>query len=55
MQDANNSLVLRAQEDSKRVVSWPNQADFISFRHHTYEAPRGAKSVRSPSAGRASS
>ncbi len=22
-----------------------NQADYISFRHHTYEMPRGAKSV----------
>ena len=30
---------------SKRVVTFANQADFISFRHHTYEQPRGAKSV----------
>jgi hypothetical protein len=34
-----------AQDDSKRVISFVNQADYISFRHHTYEAPRGAKSV----------
>ena len=27
------------------MISWVNQADYISFRHHTYEAPRGAKSV----------
>ncbi len=30
---------------SKRVVTFANQADFISFRHHMYEQPRGAKSV----------
>ena len=30
---------------SKRVVTFANQADFISFRHHTYDMPRGAKSV----------
>ena len=23
----------------------PTQSDYISFRHHTYEMPRGAKSV----------
>ena len=33
------------QEESKRVVTLANQADFISFRHHTYEQPRGAASV----------
>lgn len=30
---------------SKRVMTFANQADFISFRHHTYEQPRGAKSI----------
>ena len=31
--------------DTKRVMTFANREDFISFRHHTYEAPRGAKSV----------
>ena len=31
--------------DSKRVMTFANQEDFISYRHHTYEMPRGAKSV----------
>jgi hypothetical protein len=26
-------------------MTFANQADFISFRHHTYEQPRGAKSI----------
>lgn len=30
---------------SKRVVTFANDADYISLRHHTYEMPRGAKSV----------
>ena len=33
------------KDDSKRVVTFANQSDFISFRHHTYDMPRGAKSV----------
>ncbi len=33
------------QDESKRVITWANQADYVSFRHHTYEAPKGAKSV----------
>lgn len=33
------------QDSSKRVLTISNQDDFISFRHHTYEMPRGAKSV----------
>ncbi|BDA43107.1 U3 small nucleolar ribonucleoprotein protein IMP4 [Coccomyxa sp. Obi] len=33
------------KDDSKRVISFVNQSDYISFRHHTYEMPRGAKSV----------
>ncbi len=33
------------QDDSKRVISFVNQSDYISFRHHTYEMPCGAKSV----------
>lgn len=31
--------------DTKRVLTFANKNDFISFRHHTYEMPRGAKSV----------
>ena len=26
-------------------MTFANQSDFISFRHHTYDMPRGAKSV----------
>lgn len=33
------------QESSKRVITICNQDDFISFRHHTYEMPKGVKSV----------
>lgn len=36
---------LRPQDDSKRVVTFANRADYISFRHHTYTMPKGAKSV----------
>eukprot|EP00249_Psilotum_nudum_P003059 c16377_g1_i1 orf=380-1255(-) len=31
--------------DSKRVITFANQADYISFRHHTYEKPAGVKSI----------
>lgn len=31
--------------DAKRVVTFANADDYISFRHHTYSAPRGAKSI----------
>lgn len=33
------------KQDSKRVMTYANRDDFISFRHHTYEKPRGEKSV----------
>lgn len=33
------------KEDSKRVVTFANREDFVSFRHHTYAAPRGPKSA----------
>lgn len=33
------------KDDSKRVVTFANDNDYISFRHHTYTAPRGAKSI----------
>jgi U3 small nucleolar ribonucleoprotein protein IMP4 len=33
------------KDDSKRVVTFANDKDYISFRHHTYSAPRGAKSI----------
>ncbi|KAJ7552923.1 hypothetical protein O6H91_06G077000 [Diphasiastrum complanatum] len=31
--------------DSKRIITFANQSDFISFRHHVYEKPAGPKSV----------
>lgn len=31
--------------DAKRVLTFSNGEDFISFRHHTYEMPRGVKSI----------
>ncbi|KAI7842554.1 hypothetical protein COHA_003791 [Chlorella ohadii] len=34
------------KHDSKRVITFANQSDFISFRHHTYEMPKGAKSIQ---------
>ena len=33
------------KEESTRVITLANQQDFISFRHHVFEKPRGAKSV----------
>jgi U3 small nucleolar ribonucleoprotein protein IMP4 len=30
---------------SKRVITFANDADYVSMRHHTYEMPRGASSV----------
>eukprot|EP00244_Chara_vulgaris_P014945 TRINITY_DN9753_c0_g1_i1.p1 TRINITY_DN9753_c0_g1~~TRINITY_DN9753_c0_g1_i1.p1 ORF type:complete len:292 (+),score=47.85 TRINITY_DN9753_c0_g1_i1:61-936(+) len=33
------------KDDSKRVISFVNQSDYISFRHHTFEMPQGVKSV----------
>jgi len=31
--------------ETKRVITFANQEDFISFRHHTYDMPRGEKSI----------
>lgn len=31
--------------DTKRVMTFANQADYVSFRHHTYSMPKGPKSV----------
>jgi len=31
--------------DSKRIITFANQSDFISFRHHTYEMKAGVKSI----------
>lgn len=31
--------------DAKRIVTFANRADFIAFRHHTYERPRGNASI----------
>lgn len=33
------------QDDCKRIVTLANQRDFISFRHHTYDMPKGTKSI----------
>ncbi|KAF6259237.1 anticodon-binding protein [Scenedesmus sp. NREL 46B-D3] len=33
------------KDDSKRVVTFANADDYVSFRHHTYSAPKGAKSI----------
>ncbi|KAK9828571.1 hypothetical protein WJX72_000814 [[Myrmecia] bisecta] len=33
------------KDDSKRVITFANQSDYISFRHHTYTMPKGAKSI----------
>lgn len=33
------------KDDSKRVVTFANSDDYISFRHHVYSAPKGAKSI----------
>jgi rRNA maturation protein Rpf1 len=31
--------------DSKRVITFSNDSDFISFRHHTYKKTVGSKDV----------
>ncbi|KAK9912913.1 hypothetical protein M0R45_036746 [Rubus argutus] len=31
--------------DTKRIITFSNEEDFISFRHHTYEKPGGPKSI----------
>lgn len=33
------------KDDSKRVVTWANRNDYISFRHHTYTRPKGSPNV----------
>lgn len=39
------------KEDSKRVLTFSNDADFISFRHHTYSLTEGAKASAAAAAG----
>eukprot|EP00891_Asterochloris_glomerata_P004251 jgi/Astpho2/4251/e_gw1.00064.61.1_t len=34
-----------AKEGSKRIITLANQSDYISFRHHVYEQPKGVKSL----------
>ena len=34
--------------DSKRVLTFSNEADFISFRHHTYDRAEGAAAGGAP-------
>ncbi|KAJ0095354.1 hypothetical protein Patl1_17037 [Pistacia atlantica] len=31
--------------DTKRIITFANQSDYVSFRHHIYEKPGGPKSV----------
>jgi U3 small nucleolar ribonucleoprotein protein IMP4 len=31
--------------DSKRIITFANRDDYISFRHHVYEKPGGPKSI----------
>ncbi|KAG0504377.1 hypothetical protein M758_11G075200 [Ceratodon purpureus] len=31
--------------DAKRIITFANQSDYISFRHHMYEKPAGVKSI----------
>ncbi|BFG20395.1 U3 small nucleolar ribonucleoprotein IMP4 [Prunus yedoensis var. nudiflora] len=33
------------KQDTKRIITFANQSDYISFRHHTYEKHGGPKSV----------
>lgn len=33
------------KEDSKRVITFANHDDFISFRHHTYKKGEGGKGI----------
>ncbi|GFR48939.1 hypothetical protein Agub_g10946, partial [Astrephomene gubernaculifera] len=33
------------KDDSKRIVTFANRSDYISFRHHTYAQPKGAASI----------
>lgn len=32
--------------DTRRVLTFANRADYIAFRHHVYEKPRGATSIQ---------
>ncbi|KAH0981782.1 hypothetical protein GBA52_008959 [Prunus armeniaca] len=34
-----------SKPDTKRIITFANQSDYISFRHHTYEKHGGPKSV----------
>ncbi|KAH7280924.1 hypothetical protein KP509_36G020800 [Ceratopteris richardii] len=31
--------------DTRRIITFANQSDYISFRHHIYEKPAGVKSI----------
>ncbi|CAK9226956.1 unnamed protein product [Sphagnum troendelagicum] len=33
------------KSDSKRIITFANESDYISFRHHVYEKPGGVKSI----------
>jgi U3 small nucleolar ribonucleoprotein protein IMP4 len=42
------------KDDSKRIVTFSNDSDFISFRHHTYEKVPGATDEPRPKGERGS-
>jgi U3 small nucleolar ribonucleoprotein protein IMP4 len=33
------------KDDSKRLVTFANADDYVSFRHHIYSTPRGSSSI----------
>ena len=39
------------KEDSKRVITFANHDDFISFRHHTYKKGEGGKGIEMKEVG----
>ena len=38
-------MLLLTQEESKRVITFANHDDFISFRHHNFKKVEGGKDI----------
>mmetsp|Transcript_24828 Transcript_24828/g.34222 ORF Transcript_24828/g.34222 Transcript_24828/m.34222 type:complete len:268 (+) Transcript_24828:113-916(+) len=38
-------LFPQPKEESKRIITFANEKDYISFRHHVYTKPKGDKSI----------
>ena len=38
-------MLLLTQEESKRVITFANHVDFISFRHHNFKKVEGGKDI----------